>query len=94
MLRPLIIIIASSTEIAAPEIFPVCEACLCADTGEKSGNYNRKNSYPLVLDPGKGVCADPVNGGAILGKGGTGSPRRGQGASVESRQGKREDVIG
>ncbi len=22
-----------------------------------------------VLDPGKGVCADPVNGGAILGKG-------------------------
>jgi hypothetical protein len=21
-------------------------------------------------DPGKGVCADPVNGGAILGKGG------------------------
>jgi hypothetical protein len=23
-----------------------------------------------VLDPGKGVCADPVNGGAILGKGG------------------------
>jgi hypothetical protein len=23
-----------------------------------------------VLDPGKGVCADPVNRGAILGKGG------------------------
>ncbi len=23
-----------------------------------------------VLDPGKGVCADPVNGGAILGEGG------------------------
>jgi hypothetical protein len=23
-----------------------------------------------VLDPGKGVCADPVNGSAILGKGG------------------------
>ncbi len=23
-----------------------------------------------VSDPGKGVCADPVNGGAILGKGG------------------------
>jgi hypothetical protein len=22
-----------------------------------------------VVDPGKGVCADPVNGGAILGKG-------------------------
>jgi hypothetical protein len=24
----------------------------------------------IVPDPGKGVCADPVNGGAILGKGG------------------------
>jgi hypothetical protein len=24
----------------------------------------------LVPDPGKGVCADPMNGGAILGKGG------------------------
>jgi hypothetical protein len=23
-----------------------------------------------VPDPGEGVCADPVNGGAILGKGG------------------------
>ncbi len=23
-----------------------------------------------VLDPGKGMCADPVNGGAISGKGG------------------------
>ncbi len=47
----------------------------------------------LVPDPGKGVCADPVSGGAILGKGGAGSPRREQGASVEPRQGKREDVI-
>ncbi len=26
---------------------------------------------PLILDPGEGVCADPVNGGAILGKGGS-----------------------
>jgi hypothetical protein len=26
--------------------------------------------YCIVPDPGKGVCADPVNGGAILGKGG------------------------
>ncbi len=25
-----------------------------------------------VADPGKGVCADPVNRDAILGKGGTG----------------------
>ncbi len=24
----------------------------------------------IVPDPGKGVCADPVNGGAIFGKGG------------------------
>jgi hypothetical protein len=41
-----------------------------------------------VMDPGKGVCTDPVNGGAILGKGGTGPQRREQGASVEPRQGK------
>ncbi len=26
----------------------------------------------IVVDPGKGVCADPVNRDAILGKGGTG----------------------
>jgi hypothetical protein len=26
----------------------------------------------FVVDPGKGVCADPVNRDAILGKGGTG----------------------
>jgi hypothetical protein len=41
---------------------------------------NEKGHHPLnsikpvseftVPDPGKGVCADPVNGGAILGKGG------------------------
>jgi hypothetical protein len=41
-----------------------------------------------VVDPGKGVCADPVNGDAILGKGGTGPQRREQGASVGPRQGK------
>ncbi len=29
-----------------------------------------------MLDPGKGVCADPVNGGAILGKGGPDSHSR------------------
>jgi hypothetical protein len=28
------------------------------------------NEGDIVLDPGMGVCADPVNGGAILGKGG------------------------
>jgi hypothetical protein len=42
----------------------------------------RKGSVP---DPGKGVCADPVNGVTILEGGGTGSPRREQGASVEPR---------
>jgi hypothetical protein len=29
-----------------------------------------KSTKILVSDPGKGVCADPVDGGAILGKGG------------------------
>jgi hypothetical protein len=41
-----------------------------------------------VVDPGKGVCADPVNGGAILGKGGTDPHRHEQRASVEPGQGK------
>ncbi len=41
-----------------------------------------------VVDPGKGVCADPVNGGAILGKGGTDPQRWEQKASVEPGQGK------
>ncbi len=41
-----------------------------------------------VVDPGKGVCADPVNGGAILGKGGTGPQRREQRESVEPGKGK------
>jgi hypothetical protein len=45
-----------------------------------------------VPDPGKGECADPVNGAAILGKGRAGSSRREQGASVEPRQGKRGDM--
>jgi hypothetical protein len=47
----------------------------------------------IVPDPGKGVCADPVNGVAILREGGAGSSGREQGALVEPRQGKREDVI-
>ncbi len=34
-----------------------------------------------------------MNGGAIFGEGGAGSPRREQGASVEPEQGKREDLI-
>jgi hypothetical protein len=38
----------------------------------------RMSSYRVwpVPDPGKGVCADPVNGVAILGKGGP-DPRGG-----------------
>jgi hypothetical protein len=32
--------------------------------------YNKTGYTIIVPDPGKGVCADPVNGGAILGKGG------------------------
>ncbi len=28
----------------------------------------------IVLDPGKGVCADPRGGGATLGAGGPGPP--------------------
>jgi hypothetical protein len=38
-----------------------------------------------VPDPGKGVCADPVNRGAILEGRGPGPPRREQRASVEFR---------
>ncbi len=30
----------------------------------------RKIQVVRVLDPGEGVCADPVKGGAILGRGG------------------------
>ncbi len=46
----------------------------------------------IVPDPGTGVCADPVNGAAILRKEGLDPPRQEQGASVEPRQGKREDM--
>jgi hypothetical protein len=57
---------------------------LCSDQFHR-GNLIYVYCIFLVPDPGKGVCTDPVNGGAILGKGGTGSPRREQGASVEPR---------
>jgi hypothetical protein len=36
---------------------------------QRSGVVLPASNRP-VPDPGKGVCADPVNGGAILGKGG------------------------
>ncbi len=45
-----------------------------------------------VPDPGKGVCVDPVNGGAILGKGGP-DPQSGNKERQLSPEGKREDVI-
>jgi hypothetical protein len=31
----------------------------------------KRGNTTTVPDPGKGLCADPVNGGAILGKGGS-----------------------
>ncbi len=40
----------------------------------------------------KGVCADPRSGDATFGGGGARAPNNGQGASVESGQGRREDV--
>jgi hypothetical protein len=43
-------------------------------------------------DPRKGSVRGPCEWGRHFGKGGAGSPRREQGASVEPRQGKREDV--
>jgi hypothetical protein len=50
---------------------------------------NDRSMYSiLVVDPGKGVCADPVNGSTILGKGGTDPQRWEQRASVEPGQGK------
>ncbi len=49
---------------------------------------NDKRTRLTVVDPGKGMCGDPVNGGAILGKGGTDPQRREQRASVEPGQGK------
>ncbi len=45
-----------------------------------------------VPDPGKGVCADPVNGAAILGKEGPDPQGRNKGCQLSPGQGKREDV--
>ncbi len=39
-------------------------------------DYFKKFREEIVPDPGKGVCVDPVNEGAILGKGGP-DPRGG-----------------
>ncbi len=56
----------------------------------RSADFRRRTQN--VPDPGKGVCADPVNGGATLGKGGPG-PRGGnkerQLSPNKGRDGKR-----
>ncbi len=38
---------------------------------------NHLSAITIVPDPGKGVCADPVNGDAILGTGGGRIPKVG-----------------
>jgi hypothetical protein len=38
-------------------------------TSSRGPNYGTSRRVVCVLDPGEGVCADPVNGDAILGKG-------------------------
>ncbi len=43
-----------------------CTPIYCIYTPAKPGTISPAVS---VLDPRKGVCADPVDGGAILGKG-------------------------
>jgi hypothetical protein len=45
----------------------------------------RKESVP---DPGKGVCADPLNGGAILGKGGQDPQGRNKERQLSPDEGK------
>ncbi len=37
-------------------------------------NLQRRKTYSILLDPGKGVCADPVGRDATLGAGGPGPP--------------------
>ncbi len=41
-----------------------------------------------VPDPGKGVCADPVNGGAILEGGGPGPPGGNKGRQLSPDKGR------
>jgi hypothetical protein len=41
LLRPLLILIASSTELEHPGIFPVCGACLCADADDFSSSEGK-----------------------------------------------------
>jgi hypothetical protein len=45
-------------------------AVICSSMGTTKTSLCIGRVVVLVLDPGKGVCADPVNGSAILGKGG------------------------
>jgi hypothetical protein len=44
--------------------------CHCCTALYDTNVYWKWRHAPSVPDPGKGVCADPVNGAAILGKGG------------------------
>jgi hypothetical protein len=50
-------------------VLPLDDVC---DQFLRAFSFNPRRSFGNinVLDPGKGVCADPVNGGAILEKGG------------------------
>jgi hypothetical protein len=55
--------------------------------------HTKQVKYRNVPDPGKGVCADPVNGGAILGKGGP-KPQGGNKERQLSPDKGSEDVTG
>jgi hypothetical protein len=43
-----------------------------AKEGPRRSQHRGSGHIVAVVDPGKGVCADPVNRDAILEKGGTG----------------------
>ncbi len=47
-----------------------------------------RNIEPPVPDPGKGVCADPVNGAAILGKEGPSPQGRNKGHQLSPDKGR------
>jgi hypothetical protein len=42
----------------------------CTYSSEENVSVITQDTVVHVPDPGEGVCSDPVNGGAILGKGG------------------------
>ncbi len=45
-------------------------------------------AVPTVPDPSKGVCSDPVDRVAILGRRGAGSPRQEQGRQLSPNKGR------